>query len=379
MESPMRAQGSEIVGSSPARVDAGDKVSGRALFVDDIETPGGWFGGTVRSEAPRGKIRAISLDPAFDWSCAVVVTAGDLPGPNVVSMIKDDHRILAAGDVRFVGEPVALAAAPDRETLAAALRAIHVEIDPLPPVLTMEEALRGDRIIWGDDNVIAEYGIRDGNPAERMREADLVIEGVYRTGHQEHLYIEPNGMIAMPRPDGGVETIGSLQCPYYVHNALAMALGIAPESLIVRQAATGGAFGGKEDFPSVLALHASLLALRAGRPVRMIYERSEDIRCTTKRHPSLIRHRTGVRRDGTIAAAEIDIVLDGGAYATLSPVVLSRSILHAAGAYRIADISIRGRAVATNTPPNGAFRGFGAPQSLFAIERQIDRIAARLG
>jgi CO/xanthine dehydrogenase Mo-binding subunit len=369
----------EIVGSSKIRVDAWARASGTARFIDDIVIPGMWVGGTVRSHVPRGRIRSIDLDPAFDWSEVTLVTARDLPGSNAVAMIRDDHPILADGEVRFVAEPVALIAAPDRKTLSSALAAVKLDIEETPPVLTIEESLKQDIIIWGEDNILAEYRIHDGEPAAALAEADRVIEGVYRTGHQEHLYLEPNGMIAIPRDGSSIEVLGSLQCPYYIHRAMANGLNLPPDQVIVRQAATGGAFGGKEDFPSVLALHASLLALRSGQPVKMIYERTEDIRSTTKRHPSLVRCRSGVMRDGRLVAIEIDLVLDGGAYTTLSPVVLSRSILHAAGAYHIPNASIRGRVVATNTPPNGAFRGFGTPQSIFAIERQMDRIAAELG
>jgi CO/xanthine dehydrogenase Mo-binding subunit len=374
----MSDESSRPVGSTGPRIDGWDKVSGGALFVDDLKLPGMWFGGTVRSSVPRGTIRWLHLDPSFDWTRVVVVTAKDLPGPNVVSMIRDDHPILAGEEVRFFSEPIALVAAPDRELLARALSAVRVEIAESPPVLSIEEALSGGTIIWGTDNLLSEYRIEDGDPAAGFAKADLVVEETYRTGHQEHLYLEPNGMIAIPT-DGGIEVLGSLQCPYYIHNALAKGLGLDPARIVVKQLTTGGAFGGKEDFPSVLALHVSLLAQRCRRPVKIIYDRTEDILSTTKRHPSLVRHRTGVLRDGTIVAAEIDVVLDGGAYTTLTPVVLSRSILHAAGAYRVPNVSIRGRAVATNTPPNGAFRGFGAPQSLFAVEKQMDRIARRLG
>jgi CO/xanthine dehydrogenase Mo-binding subunit len=367
------------IGTPTTRTDAWGKVTGAERFVDDIAVPGAWVGGTLRSPVARGRIRALRFDPAFDWSRVVVLTAADLPGPNAVSMIRDDHPILAAEEVRFVAEPVALIAAQDRSMLAAAMSAASVEVEEFWPVLTIEEALVGDRIIWGADNVLAEYSVSSGDPSGAFARAERIVEGTYRTGHQEHLYIEPNGMVAIPRADGGVEVFGSLQCPYYIHRALAGGLGLTPERVVVRQAATGGAFGGKEDFPSVLAMHAALLALRSGHPVRMIYSRTEDIRSTTKRHPSRVRWRSGVMKDGTIIAAEVDLVLDGGAYTTLSPVVLSRSILHAGGAYRIPNIAIRGRAVATNTPPNGAFRGFGAPQSLFAAERQIDRVARELG
>ena len=375
----MNRAGGDLIGTSPVRLDGWEKVSGEARYVDDLSIPGMWVGGTVRSPVASGKIVALRRDPSFDFSRVVVVTASELPGPNVVAMIREDHPVLAADRVRFVAEPIALVAAPDKPTLAAALTAIEVDIQPGEPVLTIEDALAGKGPVWGDDNILAEYGIGSGDLEAGFAEADLIVEGTYRTGHQEHLYLETNGMVAVPRGDGGVEVIGSLQCPYYVLNALTRALSLPPEKVIVRQVATGGAFGGKEDFPSVPAAHAATLALRARHPVKIVYERTEDIRATTKRHPSRVHVRTGVKRDGTLVAADIDVVLDGGAYTTLSPVVLSRAILHAGGPYRIPNVAIRGRAVATHTAPNGAFRGFGAPQTLFAIERHMDRIASRVG
>ena len=172
---------------------------------------------------------------------------------------------------------------------------------------------------------------------------------------------------------------GSLQCPYYVHRALVVALGLPPEQVRVVQTETGGGFGGKEEYPSMLACHAAILAAKAGAPVKMIYDRAEDLLATTKRHPSIVRVRTGVGRDGRLTAMDIDVVMDGGAYCTLSPVVLSRGVIHATGPYRCDHVRIRGRAMMTHTPPNGAFRGFGAPQTQFAVEVHIDRVAETLG
>src|SRR4029078_1276156 len=181
-------------------------------------------------------------------------------------------------------------------------------------------------------------------------------------------------------PEGGVITVyGSMQCPYYVHRALRVLLGLPAARVRVVQTETGGGFGGKEEYPSMIAGHAALLALKAGRPVKLVYARVADLLATTKRHPAIIRHRTGVKRDGRLTAIDIDAVFDGGAYATLSAVVLSRGMIHASGPYRCDHVRIRGRAMMTNTPPNGAFRGFGAPQSQFAAEVHMDRIAERLG
>ncbi len=207
----------------------------------------------------------------------------------------------------------------------------------------------------------------------------LVIEGTYRVGHQEQLYIENQAMIAVPREDGGVTVHGSLQCPYYIHKAMKRALKMSGELAVVVQAETGGGFGGKEEYPSMIALHAALLALKCHKPVRMIYDRHEDISATTKRHPAVVRYRSGVTSDGELVAQEIEVIMDGGAYCTLTPVVLSRGTLHAGGPYRCENVRITGRAMATNTPPNGAFRGFGAPQTEFAAEMQVNRIAEALG
>jgi CO/xanthine dehydrogenase Mo-binding subunit len=321
------------------------------------------YGRTVRSSIPCGGIAGLRL--AFDTTGFTMVGARDIPGRNVVSLIADDQPCLADGRVRHVAEPILLLAHEDRERLLAA--SVEIEYRPEEPVLDARQSER----------VFKHVSIAKGDVGAGFRRADLVIEGEYRTGHQEHLYIEPNGMLAVPE-NGGVTVIGSLQCPYYVHRALVVLLGLPEDRVRVVQAETGGGFGGKEEYPSMLAGHACLLALRSGRPVKLVYDRAEDMLATTKRHPSVVRHRTGVTRDGRITGMEIDVLMDGGAYCTLSPVVLSRGCLHATGPYRCDHVRVEGRVVMTNTPPNGAFRGFGAPQTLFAVEAHMDRVAEAL-
>lgn len=368
-----------VVGKSLRRVEALEKACGETLFIDDMPLPECWLGGTVRADVPRGKIRAIRRDPDFDWESVVFADAGDIPGTNAVSMIRDDYPALAPGEISFPTQAVALIAAPDRQTLMKALSSVSLDIEELPPVLDVEEAAEGRTVIWGSNNVMDEYHVSSGDTEAAFSSADFIIEGTYRTKHQEHAYLETQGIVAMPGKDDSMEIIGSMQCPYYVHTALVKGFGCDPGKIVVKQAATGGAFGGKEDYPSILAFHAALLARKSGRPVKMVYDRKEDLLCTTKRHPSIIRIRTGVMKDGSITASDIDILLDGGAFTTMSKVVLSRSILHATGCYFIPAADIRARAVATNTPPNGAFRGFGVPQSAFAMERHMDRIARETG
>jgi CO/xanthine dehydrogenase Mo-binding subunit len=367
------------VGSPLERPDAWGKVTGTTRFLDDLDHPGVWLGAVVRSPVARGVLKGVTTDPGFDWSRVVLITAADLPGPNLVAMVREDLPALADGTVQFITQPVALVAAPDAETLRAAVAAVRLDIEELPPVLDLDAALAGEGPVLGADNLVQEYLIETGDAQAAFAAAAHVVEGEYFTGLQEQMYLEPQGVVATPRDDGGVEILGSLQCPFYVHNALRRALDLDAARVVVRQSVTGGAFGGKEDYPSVLALQAALLALRCGRPVKMVMNRHEDLAVTPKRHPSRTRYRTAFDVDGRILAVDADVVLDAGAFTTLSPVVLSRAVLHAGGAYRTPVARIRGRAVATNTPPNGAFRGFGVPQSIFAVEQQMDRAARALG
>ena len=346
-------------------------MTGRARYTDDITVPGAWYGRTIRSTIARGAIRSITLDPAFDWARVVVVTADDIPGDNVVQLIRDDQPVLApkGGEIRHREEPILLLAAADRDTLEEATSHIRIEYDTAEPVFALDQAT----------DVFSTVEISKGKAFEEVDDVEVVVERTFRVGLQEQLYIEPQGAIAIPEAGGTIRIIGSLQCPYYVHRALKRALKLTDQQAVVVQAETGGGFGGKEEYPSIVAVHAALLARKAGRPIRLIYDRHEDLAATTKRHPGVIRHRTGVKKDGTLVFQDIEIVLDGGAYCTLTPVVLSRAAIHAAGPYSCPNVRIRARAVATNTPPNGAFRGFGAPQSLFAAELMVEHIAERLG
>jgi len=225
----------------------------------------------------------------------------------------------------------------------------------------------------------ASYNLVRGDPDGAFAAADIVVEGEYRTGRQEHAYLEPQVMLAEPGASGSFAVTGSLQNPWFVHAAIARALGMARSDVRVIAAPTGGGFGGKEDVPSQVAIHAALLARAAGRPVLLAYGRQEDMVATSKRHPSIVRHRTGVTREGDLVAQDIEVVFDGGAYATVSPAVLSRGAIHASGPYRCPNVRVRARAMMTNTAPNGAFRGFGNPQTAFAAELQLDRVAEAVG
>jgi CO/xanthine dehydrogenase Mo-binding subunit len=357
-----------IVGASVPRKEGWDKVAGAARYVDDMVLPDMLYGATVRSNVARGKIRQISFDPSVAWDQYIVVTAKDIPGKNCIALILDDQPCLASETVNHPEEPILLLAHADRHKLRKAVEAVSIEYDPLPSVHTMEESERQSTIIWGTDNILKSYLVEKGDADAVWKEAAHIVEGEYFTGAQEQLYIENNGVIAAFDPENGLTVWGSLQCPYYVHKALMALCGLPEDQVRVVQMETGGAFGGKEEYPSMIAGHAALLAIKSGRPVKIVYDRMEDMVATTKRHPSRTRHRTAVSRDGKILGGEIEFTIDGGAYATLSSVVLSRGTIHAGGPYYWPSVRIRTKAVATNTP-----------QSLFAMERHVDRIAQVVG
>lgn len=376
------------VGASVGRVDGAAKVTGAARYVDDLPPmEGELIGMTVRSQVPRGILERVELDPSFDWSDVTVVLAEDVP-ENVVQLIQDDQPVLAATRINHRYEPVALLACASRQKLLDAVAHVRLVVTELPALFDPMAAMaEGAEVIWGDDNVQTRYLITKGEAdvddsaqaIDRLLAAcDVVVHGRYSTHHQEQLYIEPQGVVAW-WDDDGAHAVGSLQCPYYVHKAFKRCFGLEPERIHITQAVTGGGFGGKEEYPSVIALHAALLANKSGRPVRLVYDRVEDIEATTKRHPSVCEISTGCDADGRMRVLKVRAVFDAGAYVTLSPVVLSRGVLHAGGAYHWESARIEGTSVATNTPPNGAFRGFGAPQTIWAIERHLDRVARELG
>ena len=355
------------------------KVTGKADYVDDLQMPGMWHGITVRSTIARGRIQKITFQDGVPWDEFTVVTAKDIPGKNIVSLIVEDQPYLASEMVNHMHEPILLLAHPNKYILEKARSLVKIDYEPLPAIFDMDASLRADRIIWGKDNLFKHYLMEKGDVDSAWSRAAHIFEGEYATGAQEQLYIEPNGMVATANAEEGVTVRGSMQCPYYIHKSLVPLFGLPENKIRVIQQETGGAFGGKEEYPSMIAGHAALLAWKSGHPVKLIYDREEDMAATTKRHPSRTRHKTAIAEDGTLLAMDIEFVIDGGAYATLSAVVLSRGTIHAPGPYRCPNVRVRSTAVATNSPPHGAFRGFGAPQSIFALERHMDKIAKVVG
>lgn len=358
------------------RVDAADKLCGRTRYIRDEKIPDLWYGGTIRCPFPRAKIGKIKFDPAFDWSKVVIVTAQDIPN-NYIVMLENDMPFLADKIANYAGEPIVLIAAADSETLVRAKEYVVIEYEELPALLGVLQSETSDIKIYKENNVFKDILIENGDIERAKNEAAHTIKIEVRTGFQEQLYLEPQGIVAIPEKNR-ITIRGSMQCPYYIKGAVETMFA-GKKHITVIHSPTGGAFGGKEDYPSLIAGHAALLAVKAGKPVAMFFDREEDIQFSTKRHPSFHCDNAYVDDSGKILGLDLQIYLDGGAYCTLSQVVLARAALTASNCYFVPNVRIRAKAVATNTVPSGAFRGFGGPQAVFAIEMLIEKIALELG
>jgi CO/xanthine dehydrogenase Mo-binding subunit len=369
-----------VVGKRVARVEASLRASGAGLFADDLKFHGMLQAAVMRSPLARGVIRKLDFSATANApGVEGVFTFRDIPGKNCVPIVIDDQPFLAERRVNYIGEPIAVVVAESRRAARAAALKANLEIKELPPLLDPLVARNHTDIhIFDDNNIFRHMKIRRGDLDTAFKDCDVVIENTYRTPYQEHAYIEPQAMIAIPLADGSIEIRGSMQCPFYVRKAVTTVLGLPENKVRIIQCATGGGFGGKEDVPSLLACQAALPAWILKRPVKLVYERTEDMAVTSKRHPAWVRYKSGATKDGILRAVEAEYVIDGGAYATLSPVVLFRGTVHAVGPYKCENVKVDAFAVATNKVPTGAFRGFGSPQILFAVESQMDQLAERL-
>lgn len=367
----------KIVGKNIERFDAKSKVMGTALYADDIPIKDFLYGAQVGSPVARGILKAIKKDTDFDWTGFTFVDYKDIPGKNEVESVVWDMPFLVESEIRYHGQPIILLAHKNKETLEEGVKRISFDIEELPYVTTIDESLSKKIIMAREDNVFRTKLLYRGDLEKGFKNADFIFENTYYTPHQEQAYIEPFAMTAHWENEK-LYIKGTMQCPYYIHGGLKVLFDKKDDEVIIAQSAVGGAFGGKEDYPTVISGHAGLLSLKAGKAVKIIYDRDLDMSITTKRHPSKSIVKIGVTKSGKITALDMDFILDGGAYETMSPVILARGMLHAFGPYELDNVRVNGVIVATNTPPNGAFRGFGAPQSFFAIESQIDLIAQEL-
>ncbi|MCD6450124.1 MAG: xanthine dehydrogenase family protein [Thermotogaceae bacterium] len=370
----------KAIGKTVKRVDGFEKALGYSQYTPDIYIKGMLYAEVVYPDAAHGILKSINIEDAMKVPGVVkIATYKDVPN-NRMGIVTKDMQLLvpAGGKVRFEADPIALVAAESPQAAKEAAKKVKFEIEKLKPVLSIDEALKNEVIVNGERNDAFHKKIRRGNIEEAFKNSDLIIEMDFETGYQEQAYLETQGVLAIW--DGTYMTIyGSMQCPYYVQNDVAEVLNLPLNRVTVIQMETGGAFGGKEDVPSYVAAKAALLSYLTRRPVKLIYKRDEDMRETSKRHPSKSYYKVGFTKDGKITAVEIKAYLDMGAYSTLSPIVMFRTLTHAAGAYAVDNVKVDVWGVYTNRVPCGAFRGFGSPQVLFAMESVMDEAAKRLG
>src|SRR5215204_5346858 len=364
------------IGQSVRRPDGIPKVKGEFAYASDAWADRMLWGSTLRSPHPRAKIRSIEIGAALRVpGVHAVLTHEDVPGRKTYGLEIADQPVLAWEDVRYQGEPVALVAADHPETAGQAARRIEVDYEVLEPVTDAERALEPDApSLHPSGNLLRHVHIEHGDTAPT---ADVVVSGEYEVGMQDQAFLGPESGLAVPDGEGGVDLYVSTQWLHVDRDQLAASLDLPPDRVRITLAGVGGAFGAREDLS--MQIHACLLALRTGRPVKILYSREESFFGHVHRHPARLRYEHGATRDGHLVYVKARILLDGGAYASSSTAVCSNAACFAAGPYDVPSASIDSYVVYTDNPPCGAMRGFGAVQTCFAYEAQMDRLAAELG
>ena len=373
-----------VISRSVPPQEVREKVTGKAKFTDDYVFPGMLFARTLRSPYPHARVLSIHTEKAKALpGVKAVLTHEDVQGENLHGLVYRDWPVLCGDVVRFTGDAVAIVAALDEETAAEALRLIEVDYEPLPvvadPVYAHSPEAPNLHPEHPTGNLLKHIKVRHGDIEQGFAEADVVVEREYRTPTTEHAFLEPECAIGVPKGYEGHDKltvyVGS-QIPDQDRNQVALAMGLPENDVRIIGTLIGGGFGGKEDIAG--QIHVAMLANATGKPVKMLYTRQESLIFHPKRHATIIRIKTGAKRDGTLTAVQAELYGDGGAYASLSDKVMTRATTHATGPYNVPHSKIDCYAMYTNNTPSGAFRGFGVTQSAFAVEQNMDLIAAAL-
>lgn len=359
------------ISTSVPRKDHKGKVSGQLAYISDVKVENMVYGVLFRSPIAYGKIKSIQLPNLPEGYEAV--GAEHIPGPNYVKIIQEDQPIFANDWVNYIGEPILMLVGGDLNILYSLLDEVKIELEEHQAIYTLDKAIK-QKSVPGVNMASYEFGESLEIISAIELKAHQIIEEEYDTGYQEHVYLEPQGMLAIYKDDE-IVVQGSMQCLYYIKNALLSALACGDDDVRVVQSPTGGGFGGKEEFPSMMACHVAVAANAVKKSVMLVFDRSEDMVVTTKRHPAKLNYRSAVDKDGNILSMCVEIFLDGGANVGLSSVVLQRALINSAGVYKIPHFHSKGYVLKTNTVPNGAFRGFGAPQSFAGIESHIGHLS----
>ena len=373
----------DLIGKSALKIDAADKVMGRALYAGDLTAPGMLYGAAARSPYAHARLKSLEMTAALAMpGVAAALRAADIPGENRVGMTGvKDTPVLAEDKVYFHGQAVAVVAAGTREQAAAAARALEATAvyEPLPVLASPSQAMDPGAVsLHGKPgNISCQKLAARGDADAALAAADIVISRTYETQMVEHGYIEPEAALAEPAAGGGIKVWSATKSAHMDQEEICRVTGLEKDQVRVAAPHIGGSFGGKSDL--AINCMAALLCLATGRPVKMVYTREESMRVSTKRHPMLLRYTHGATKEGRLVAVKAEIIADSGAFAGYSAPVLTRTVLHGAGPYRVPNLWIEAKAIYTNNPTTGAMRGFGVPQAALAHERQMDLLAAATG
>jgi CO/xanthine dehydrogenase Mo-binding subunit len=360
------------------KVDALDKVLGRAVYSGDMKFPGMLYGRVLRAGVPHAAIEGIDVSAARDMEgVACVLTAKDVPGKNLFGIAFQDQWALAEEKVRYIGEPVALVAAETEEIAREAVMAISVRYREIPAVTSPHEGMAEDAPrVHEKGNIVLHSMTRKGDVEEGFRQAEVIVENTYKTQVQDHAYIETESGVGTLDERGNLVVWSANQCPFRDRRQMAVVLGLRENQIRVIRATTGGAFGGKDDV--TVEIHIGLMVMATGRPVRLVLEREESLLSQTKRHAIEMWTRWGATGDGKLCAMEGKVYGDTGAYAGLGPFVVKKCGIHLSGPYYIPNVRVDSYSVYTNNIMASAMRGFGVIQSAVAHEGQMDELAKRL-
>jgi CO/xanthine dehydrogenase Mo-binding subunit len=370
-----------IIGKPERRVDGIGKVTGHAKFAEDYNIAHQLYGKVLRAKYPHAKILSINTSRAKQLDgVEAVLTANDIPGEKVFGIVVKNQAILAIDKVRYLGDGVALVAAKTRDIAEKALTLIDVEYEQLPVCTDPEVTFKPDSPkIHGDDNIFVHHKVRKGDMERGFAEADFILERKFKTQFIEHSYIEPEAILAEPSEQGGVKITGCVQNLFSTRRSVASMLNFDLARVQIIQSTLGGSFGGKDEAMTLISCRAALLAMKTGKPVKMVNTREESMLESYKRHPYVLYYKWGAMKDGSITAMEIKCIADGGAYASMSPFVTWRSVVQATGPYYCENVKTDVYAAYTNNNYTGAMRGFGSPQVNFAIESMMDELAEKVG
>lgn len=348
------------------KIDHDEKANGSAKYICDYKMDGMLYGALVRSTIPHGEVVRIDYPDMPDGYS--VVDASDMPRKNYLRDANDGQQIFATEKVNYIAEAIAMICGPDEDTVRRLAAETNVTYHALPAVCTVKEA----------DKALVTYHYVKADVVDAFKKAARIYKEDLHTGYQEQMYLEPNGMLASWNGNKMV-VYGSMQNPYYIKNSVMSVFGLESDQVQVKHCVTGGGFGGKEDYPSLLAVQAAAASMKLERPVKVILKRKEDVADTPKRHPTDLRYEVSLDEENRITGMKIEIVYDGGAYQTVSATVMQRSMITCIGVYNIPSLQVDGRVMMTNKVPTGAYRGFGAPQTHFAVETLMNHVAAFVG